>query len=260
MQAASRKNAGFSLTEVLLAVGTLAVGMVFVAGVFPAAILLNTQAAERTIAAAAADEAFAKVRIIAANPNPAWRIRAGDFAVNQLEDFERLVNDIRLRRGGTPIDPDGFIYPSADIPRTSRQYCWSALCRRLDPGPASRSVQVTVFVSRRSNSPRPYWDPVGMHTNANMDRPTPFPVPFTSSSGNELELHRDYNTLINDGYIIAHHDSGRLYRVLERVGTIIRLDNDWQGGIGGGYVWVVPPPDDGGRAPCIAVYQRVVEF
>jgi len=252
MQAMSRKNPGFSLTEVLLAVGTLAVGMVFVAGVFPAAILLNTQAAERTIAATVADEAFAKVRIIAANPN--WRIRAGDFAVNQLDDFELLVNTIR----GAPIDPDEFIYPSADIPRTSRQYCWSALCRWLDPDPASRSVQVTVFVSRRSNGPRAYWNAATMAADA--VRPMPFRVPFTSFAGNELDLDASYNTLINDGYIIADHASGRLYRVLERVGTTIRLDNDWQGGIGGGYVWVVPPPDDGGRAPCIAVYQRVVEF
>ena len=65
------KNRGFSLTEVLIAVGILAVGMIFIAGVFPAGIYLTTIATERTIAAVAADEAFAKIKIYAIG-NPTY--------------------------------------------------------------------------------------------------------------------------------------------------------------------------------------------
>ena len=241
MQAASRKNAGFSLTEVLLAVGTLAVGMVFVAGVFPAAILLNTQAAERTIAATVADEAFAKVRIIAANPN--WRIRAGEFEVNQLQDFELLTNGIRLGGGGTAIDPDEFVYPSADIPRTSRQYYWSAVCRAAG---VSR-VQVTIFVCRRTGA----------------DRIEPATVQVNDPGGQpgELRIVGD-PTLVNPGSMIVDDYTGRLYHVWERDqadGSIIRLNRNWQG-ILPGQVWVIPHTPGGGRNPCIAVYQKVIEF
>src|SRR3989304_725254 len=58
---------GFSLTEVLLAMGTLAVGMLFIAGVFPVSIHFTTVASERTIAAAVADEAFAKIKLYGIN-------------------------------------------------------------------------------------------------------------------------------------------------------------------------------------------------
>ena len=53
------KNSGFSLTEVLLAVGTLAIGMIFISGTFLTGIYFATIATERTIAAVAANEAFA---------------------------------------------------------------------------------------------------------------------------------------------------------------------------------------------------------
>ena len=58
-----RKNDGFSLTEVLMSVGILTVGLIFVAGVFPVGIHFATIATERTIAAVVADEAFAKIRL-----------------------------------------------------------------------------------------------------------------------------------------------------------------------------------------------------
>ena len=60
----TKKN-GFSLTEVLISIGVLAIGMIFVAGVFPVGIYFNTLSTERTIAAVVADEAFAKVRLYA---------------------------------------------------------------------------------------------------------------------------------------------------------------------------------------------------
>jgi len=63
-----RKNHGFSLTEVLIAVGILMVGMLMVAGLFPVAIHLTAVSTERTIGAVVADEAFAKMRLYASEP------------------------------------------------------------------------------------------------------------------------------------------------------------------------------------------------
>ena len=48
-----------------MAVGIMAVGMVFIAGVFPVGIHFTTIATERTIAAVVADEAFAKIKLYA---------------------------------------------------------------------------------------------------------------------------------------------------------------------------------------------------
>ena len=59
---------GFSLTEVLLAVATLAIGMSFVGGTFLVGVHLSTVATERTIAAVAADEAFAKIQLYGLDP------------------------------------------------------------------------------------------------------------------------------------------------------------------------------------------------
>ncbi len=52
-----------------MAVGTLAVGMTFIAGTFLTGIYLSTFSTERTIAAVAAEEAFAKMRIFGLDPN-----------------------------------------------------------------------------------------------------------------------------------------------------------------------------------------------
>ena len=60
---ARQRNSGFSLTEVMLAVGTLAVAMMFIGGTFMAGILLTTVSSERSTAATIAEEAIAKVQL-----------------------------------------------------------------------------------------------------------------------------------------------------------------------------------------------------
>jgi len=231
------KKGGFSLTEVLLAVGTLAIGMLFIAGVFPVSIHFVTVATERTIAAVAADEAFAKVKLYGVN-----LALLSDVNQTQLEFV-------------SPIPFAEFAYPSTPTSDpNSKRYWWSAICRQVGP----TDVQVTVFVSRKVGQATTYYgyDP---------DRPNAFAVPVMLTGG-VLQIDSLYKSFINDGYTIVDNETGQIYRVLERYGAnfdFLRLDKDWQGGVSGS-VWVVPPPVVGGvtsgRYPCIAVYQKVMRF
>ena len=237
-----RQYRGFSLTEVLLAVGTLAIGMIFIGGTFLVGIHFATIATERTIASVAADEAFAKIRLYSVN------LTEPNLVVDQLVPFEAL----------NTIAADEFAYPSTKT-LAQKQYYWSALCRQVDSNPTNRLVQVTVFVSRKVGSRTTY--PGGA------TRPVPVKVGISTVAGagneNKLTINvPDEQTFINGGCSIADNQTGQLYRVLQRdaaAPNIIVLDRIWQGGLSGS-VWVVPPPLGGGRYPCIAIYQKVIRF
>ena len=219
---------GFSLTEVLFAIGILAVGMVFIAGVFPIAIRFVTLAAERSIAAVAADEAFAKIKLYDVN----WT--DPNFAMGQTVPFGKI----------TKINDFEFAYPSTSLNPDDKQYYWSALCRKTGP----RDVQVTVFVCRK--------------TGLFLNRRLPVPVGVSKISNNVLQIEAGKETSINDGYTIVDDAKGYIYRVLERSSAFpdnIILSSQWQGGATGA-VWVVPPPVGGGRYTCVAVYQKVIRF
>jgi hypothetical protein len=234
-----RQYRGFSLTEVLLAVGTLAVGMIFISGTFLTGIHFSTISTERTIAAVVADEAFAKVRIYGID------LTDPNLAANQQTRFESV----------SLIPGVEFAYPST---RTSsgKHYYWSALCRPVYSDPDNRLVQVTVFVGRKMGSSTTY--PGGAV------RPVPVQVGVSGVIGDRrLTITGDIQ-FINDGYTIIENGTGNIYRVVERGADpaypeqiTLAQDKLWQGGDS---VWVIPPPIGGGRYPCIGIYQKVIRF
>ncbi|MBN1975433.1 MAG: prepilin-type N-terminal cleavage/methylation domain-containing protein [Sedimentisphaerales bacterium] len=229
------RQKGFSLTEVMLAVGTLAIGMSFIGGTFLVAVHLSTVATERTIAAVAADEAFAKIQLYGLNPASSL------FAVNRQVKFTDTNS----------IPPEEFAYPSTKS-NADKQYYWSALCRPAYSGSANRIVQVTVFISRKIGS------------DSGIPAPAQVPVSIAAGAGNEnkLTINQAFQqSFINSGSKIAANQTGRIYRVVERdaaTQNIIILDRAWQEAVTDS-VWVIPPAG-GGKSPCIAVYQKEIRF
>ena len=238
----TRQHRGFSLIEVLLAVGTLAIGMIFIGGTFLTGIYFATVSTERTTAAVAADEAFAKIRLYGVN------LTDPNLVVDQLTPLEAL----------NTIAAEEFVYPSIKS-LAEKQYYWSALCRKVGSDPTNRLVQVTVFVSRKVGNNTMY--PGGSQ------KPVPVKVDVSTvaGAGNENKLAIDVAgeaIYINGGSTIADNQTGRLYRVLQRdpvAPNIIVLDRPWSERSDSS-VWVVPPPVGGGRYPCIAIYQKVIRF
>ncbi len=241
---------GFSLTEVLIAIGMLAVGMLFIAGAFPVSIHFTTVATERTIAATVADEAFVKLRLHGPGFNsPGF-----------------LISDAEFAYPSTPTDPN------------SKQYWWSYIYSEADQN------DVIVFVFRKAGVSTQYWirtskaDPTLRWSLY----PTMIYVgvgPSPSSRADELMIRNldlvsgiNEATFINAGYTIVDADSGRIYRVLERYqddlstpavdeSRIIRLERDWIGPFSSDpKVWVASPSVNGGRYPCIGVFRKDLRF
>jgi prepilin-type N-terminal cleavage/methylation domain-containing protein len=223
---------GFSLTEVLIAVGLLAMGMLFIAGAFPVSIHFTTVATERTIAPIVADEAFAKIKLYGVNL----------AILNYTNQTQYVLSAAEHSYPSTPTAVPNY-----------KQYWWSAICRRVD----INDVQVTVFVSRKAGATTTYPNPI------DSSRPVAMDVNVFGVVGYELTIGTDQKKYINDGYTIVDGTSGQIYRVLERYPSndiVIKLDKSWQGGAPPLKVWVVPPPVNGGRYPCIGVYQKVMHF
>ena len=57
------RHKGFSLVEVMMSAGILAIGFVLIAGAFPVGVKLTALATERTIGMTASSEAFAKIKL-----------------------------------------------------------------------------------------------------------------------------------------------------------------------------------------------------
>lgn len=209
------KNSGFSLTEVLISAGILAVGFMLIATVFPVGIHLTALSTERNIGATAADEAFAKLMIYGVEPTslpptgqctvyseanisdqtylrlyinsslpkpPGFDPATDPIPLSQEPALLALIADRLKTESLYPSIPDHLYRtdaaapnPAGADPSLEPKYCWSALCRQILSRP--RSVQATVFVCRRGigSTKYPYWDEPTL-TWTTTDRPTPVPI------------------------------------------------------------------------------------
>lgn len=233
----SRK--GFSLPEVLMATGILAVGLVMIAGTFPVAIFLTLSSVEQTAAPIAADEAVAKMQLY------------GFAGIStSTKDFDSIP---------AKIDPNEYWYPSIrDINDYQRTYCWSAICRLSAPN----LVQATIFVSRKGASGLSYYqyDSTTNSINPNGTRPTPVKITGATATGPQLTLSTpgDGAKYIHAGASIVADATGNIYRVLSRDNDTITLASNWIETAND--FWVVPPPASGGRSPFVGVYQRIINI
>ena len=275
-------NKGFSLTEVMLAAGILAVGFMLVAATFPVGIKLTATATERTIAAVAADEAFAKVQLYGVNiaklPSSGLMLYhdgIGLLANTLLPDI--AYSQLRDRFIAEGVDPafmlEAFVdyfddqsqYPSTDTGSQEKRYFWSALCG--DPNFISNQAQVTVFVSRKTGAGAKFpADAFG----ATIDIPRPVEIDVQDVSVNSFVItdpdpgtpENEAAGFILEGAAIVDGQTGDIMLVLERIGdTVILSENTFDMTIAGPRtVWVVPPAIRSSRDPCVVVYQKVVSF
>lgn len=293
------KQPGFSVAEVMIAVGILGVALIFIAGVFPVGIRFTEVSTNRTVGTIVASEAFAKIRLMADEVGA----DVTELEFEEQRDFNDWYDDIDDSDNYID-DVNTYCYPTDNtVEFGKKQYCWSALLRRVDKyrsGPnepdSSRDVQVTVFVCRRPGENQKYYKPdfddlkfpgntYGIITTdiETVDLPAPakIGVDEVADRENELEIITDKEiTLINDGDLIVDDATGRIYRVLERYADpdddFILLDkdfiwDDWEGGqiSGDRFIWVVPSPwapgslftwKVSGKNPCVGVYQKVIKF
>lgn len=270
MMTRKRQQRGFSLTETLMAVATLAIGLTFIAGTFLTGIYFATLSTERTIAAVVAEEAFAKVLIFRLDPNDP------DLKADGFTPYEDLVT----------LPADEFRYPSVRD-QASRQYSWAAICRQVvdgnnvGPGAGGDLVQCVVFVSRQTGERSSYWKRKSGGSGLDLestDLPRPMRVNVAQQKSpatpDELVVKdavtgdaTDERTFLSEGAILVDDATGEIYRMLERSPVQVdrvKLDRNWAGGDltsgSGGWVWVVPPAAAGGRNPCVAVYQKILRF
>ncbi|MBN1796871.1 MAG: hypothetical protein JW804_09385, partial [Sedimentisphaerales bacterium] len=273
------RNSGFSIAEILIALGILVVAMIFIAGVFPVGIHFTQENIDKTTAAIVANEAFAKMKLYSSVVPDDVNGSLSGFSAVQHRDFNDWFID-RTFNYGNPgmfylIDANAFTYPSEpSIYVGQKKYCWSAICRltSVDPNlPVDNkcNVQVTVFVCNRGNHSLKYYkadtgEITGLHSySTNFDNPddyaeimnerSDFPQPVrveviaVTGVNNEIQIRQSAEkVLINDGDLLVDDYTGEIYRVLERYpqqDNIVLLDKKWHepDNITEFYMWVVPP-------------------
>ncbi len=237
------KNNGFSLTEVLMAVGILSVGLMLIATMFPVALYLTSVSVERTMAAIVADEAFAKIQLYKfGNISP---LPSG------IGDYENTLNTGIIR-----IDPCEFSYNPAQA-LANPQYYWSAVYRQI----AGSNYQITVFIARKTNAGLTYPDPADFSSSVPAPRPIQIPVSVSAAPDEDkLALSAGQEKFVNPPAAIVDNATGKIYRVIDRRNATVTIDRKWEDATGSADIWLIPPPNTGGRNADIEVYQRIIRF
>ena len=224
-------NSGFSLTEVLMAVGILSMGMMLIATMFPVGIYLTTVATERTMAAIVCDEALAKIRLYG----------IGTPSSN-TGDYEAIA--------GLAINSSEFSYPSVDPATANYQYCWSALYNKL----SGNEYQITIFVARKTSPALTYQ---GGGDSGARPKAIKVGVNVQVAPNDELIVSVGNEKNVNPPAAVLDDATGKIYHVLNRFGAagdIVKLDRAWEDATGPGSIWLIPPPDTGGKNAGVEVY------
>lgn len=257
-----RRQFGFSLIEVLMAMGVLTVGMLMVAGTFPVGIHLTAVSTERTLGAVAADEAFAKIRLYGSRMNLS-SVTLTASNTQKTYDF----NDVYTNYTNTSdkITSSEFEYPSVLGAQIDKRYNWSALFRFSNVNDANQ-CQITVFVSRKVSDAMQYYSQAlttyAPTTSPISSRPVPTLIGSVSGSQNQNYINVSAANIVyfSDDSVIVDNATGKIYRVIEldQVAGVIYLDRKLEDAVSD--IWVVPVPIDGGKNPCVGVYQRIINF
>ncbi|HBG25706.1 MAG TPA: hypothetical protein DDX75_01265 [Phycisphaerales bacterium] len=249
------KNSGFSLTEVLMAVGVLSIGIMLVATMFPAALYLTTVASERTMAALVADQAFAKMQLYG--------------FIHQDKDEDRYTRyKFRMVDQENKIDPNEFIYHIDGSGQP--QYSWEALCRKLNDDANDMRYSVKLYISRKTSPNLKYTVALGMAGDVNsVTWPMPVPINVQYTSPDKLTMEYEAEKFINPppATIVMDYNSGRLFRIINREDNEVTLDRSWDKDISNQNIkiWLLPSPVDStgkptGKNPDIEVFQRIIDF
>lgn len=227
------KARGFSLTEVLLAVATIAVGMLFIGGAFLLGVHYSVFSTEQTVAGVVVREAITTIQL------------RGVYNASLLGvDHQTLYT---TDRHGIQLTADERLYPQIrDLSREARQYYWQALVMRDKDDPCC--VIVTVFICRLVSGGY-------LGQNGQVDFPQPLMVSL-SPSGKGLTPNRP--GLIYDGGLLVRDRDGFIYRArrLEgRSNESFTLSPERTASDASGSYWIISPPTDKGRDPTLAVYQ-----
>jgi prepilin-type N-terminal cleavage/methylation domain-containing protein len=242
------RHTGFSLVEVLMAVGILTVGLLLVATMFPAAIYMTTVASERTMAGIVADEAFAKIQL--------YRLTNASHLADSNHCYDYETDGFAA---GT-IDVNEFSYPPTDPCSGSSQYFWSALYRKTDNNPGSTEYQITVFVARRMNPGLTYKG--NASDGKGGERPTPYNITATGAANSlTMDIDGGDENLVNPPVTIVDNATGKLYAVVKRGDggdNVVTLDRKLESAVSD--IWLIPPPESGGKNAGVEVYQRIMKF
>ncbi|MEN6384710.1 MAG: prepilin-type N-terminal cleavage/methylation domain-containing protein [Phycisphaerales bacterium] len=256
------KNNGFSLTEVLMAVGILSIGIMLVATMFPAAIYLTTVASEKTMASIVADEAFAKMQLFGFKLRKEDQLRTTGFYRywEEMQDGDNINNDF-------DVDPNEYIYPSLDGDSGKPQYSWSALCKKLNDDPLDNRYLVKLYVTRKTSSNMIFFKNALFNDANNSDWPVPVCVDVLYSPPNKLTMGSEASGYVNPppSTVIIDNKSGRLFRIISSDKTSMTLDRNWDNDINTPkLVWVVPSgkvnDKPAGKNPDIDVFQKIIDF
>jgi prepilin-type N-terminal cleavage/methylation domain-containing protein len=233
--AKKNKNNGFTLAEVLMAVGILSIGLMLIATMFPAALYLTTVASERTMASIVADEAFAKIHLYGLSNSP--------HDINDYNDF-------------TLMNSNEFSYPSVDPCSTDlRQYYWSAVYKKADP-----NYIFTVFVARKTSPSHTYWQ---WRDGSFYQRPKLIRLDITAIQNNaEVTVtNAGLAKYVNPPTAVLDNATCKIYHIIDRNSTTVTLDRPWEDvPLSPDHIWLIPPPQSGGKNADIEVYQEIIKF